>query len=71
VLFYALIPLVVITRTYDVLFVTLAWIWVATRVAHALVHCTSNVLSLRFPIFLAGVILLVIMWIMFAIRLAA
>jgi hypothetical protein len=71
VLFYALIPLVVITKTYDVLFVALAWVWVITRIIHAFVHCTSNTLSLRFPTFLAGVVLLVIMWIMFAIRLAA
>ena len=71
VLFFALIPLVVITKTYDVLFVTLAWLWVLTRIAHAIVHCTSNQLSLRFPLFLAGVVLLVVMWIMFAVRLAA
>jgi|SRR3954467_7706296 hypothetical protein len=71
VLFFALIPLVVITKTYDVLFVTLAWLWVLTRIAHAIVHCTSNRLSLRFPLFLAGVVLLVVMWIMFAVRLAA
>ncbi len=71
VLFYALIPLVVITKTYDVLFVALAWVWVITRIIHAFVHCTSNTLNLRFPAFLVGVVLLVIMWIMFAIRLAA
>ena len=71
VLFFALIPLVVITKTYDVLFVTLAWLWVLTRVVHAVVHLTSNALSLRFPAFLVGVILLVIMWVMFAVRLAA
>ena len=70
-LFFALMSLVAITKTYDVLFVTLAWIWFATRLVHAFVHCTSNALSLRFPAFLAGVVVLVIMWIMFAIRLAA
>ncbi len=69
VLFYALVPLVVITKTYDTLFVTLAWIWVASRIAHAYVHCTSNALSLRFPTFIAGVLVLVAMWILFAIRL--
>jgi hypothetical protein len=71
VLFFALIAFVAITKTWDVLFVTLAWLWVATRIAHAIVHCTSNRLSLRFPLFLAGVVLLVVMWIMFAVRLAA
>jgi hypothetical protein len=71
VLFYALIPLVVITRTYDVFFVTLAWLWVISRICHAFVHCTSNALTLRFPIFLVGVVLLVAMWVIFAIRLTA
>lgn len=71
VLFYALVPLVIITKTYDTLFVALAWLWVATRIAHAFVHCTSNALSLRFPTFLAGVFLLVVLWVIFAIRLTA
>jgi hypothetical protein len=71
VLFYALVPLVILTKTYDTLFVVLAWTWFASRLGHAWVHCTNNALSLRFPLFLVGVILLVAMWIMFAIRLAA
>jgi hypothetical protein len=62
---------VVITKTYDVFFVTLAWIWVISRIAHAIVHCTSNALSLRFPTFMIGVIILVAMWVIFAIRLSA
>jgi hypothetical protein len=71
VLFFALIAFLAITRTWDALFVTIAWLWVITRIVHALVHCTSNALSLRFPAFLAGVVLLVIMWVLFAIKLAA
>jgi len=70
-LFFVLIAFLAITRTWDALFVTLAWIWVASRIAHAFVHCTSNALSLRFPTFFAGVIVLVIMWVLFAVKMMA
>lgn len=68
VLFYVLVILALITKEADLLFVVMAWIWVLTRVVHALVHTTSNRLSLRFPAFLAGVLILLVMWIIFAIR---
>ena len=71
VLFYALVPLVILTKTYDTLFVVLAWCWFASRLAHAWVHCTSNALSLRFPTFLIGVFLLVAMWVIFLVKLVA
>ena len=71
ILFYVLIPLVVMTKTYDTLFVVLAWAWFISRFAHAYVHCTSNKLSLRFPTFMISVALLVTMWIIFAVRLFA
>ena len=70
-LFFVLIAFLAITRMWDPLFVTLAWVWVAMRIAHAFVHCTSNRLSLRFPTFIAGVVVLVVMWALFAIELLA
>ena len=70
-LFFVLIAFLAITRIWDPLFVVLAWVWVATRIAHAIVHCTSNALSLRFPTFIAGVVVLVVMWARFAIELLA
>ncbi len=69
VLFYALVPLVILTKTYDTLFVVLAWGWFVSRLVHALVHCTNNKLSLRFPAFLVGVLLLIAMWVLFLVRL--
>ncbi len=71
VLFYVLVTMVVLTKTYDTLFVVMAWAWFASRFAHAFVHCTSNALSLRFPTFLIGVFLLVAMWVIFAVKLFA
>jgi hypothetical protein len=66
VLFYALVPLALITRKADLLFVVLSWIFVATRLAHAAIHATSNNVQQRFMAFLAGAIVLLIMWIVFA-----
>ncbi len=71
VLFYVLVPLVILTKTYDTLFVVLAWCWFVTRLVHAFVHCTNNKLILRFPSFLAGVALLVALWVMFIVKLYA
>ena len=66
VLFYALVPLALVTRKADLLFVVLSWIFVATRLAHAAIHTTSNNVQQRFMAFLAGAIALLIMWIVFA-----
>jgi hypothetical protein len=68
VLFYALVPLAMITRKADLLFVVMAWLFVALRYAHALVHATSNVLRLRFGLFVAGAVVLGLMWAIFALR---
>ncbi|MBX9774557.1 MAG: MAPEG family protein [Xanthobacteraceae bacterium] len=68
VLFYVLTGLAWITRQADLLFVVLAWVFVVLRVLHAYVHITSNRLSQRFAVFAAGVIVLLIMWVIFIIR---
>lgn len=68
VLFYAIVALALITRKADLLFVVLSWLFVATRLVHAYIHTTSNRVSRRFQAFLAGVLILVLMWIVFAVR---
>lgn len=67
VLFYALVPLALITRQADLPFVVLSWVFVLSRVVHAWVHVTSNNVRLRFPAFAVGVLALLIMWVLFAI----
>ena len=49
----------------------LAWIYVASRVAHTVIHSTSNVLSLRTLVFAIGLTVLVLMWIVIVLRLLA
>lgn len=71
VLFYVLVILAIITKKDDGLFVAMEWLWVLSRIVHALVHTTSNRLGLRFPAFLFGVVVLLIMWIIFVVRILA
>ncbi len=68
VLFYVIVALAILTRQADLLFVALSWAFVASRLAHAFVHTTSNRLQHRFMAFLVGVLILMLMWIIFAVR---
>ncbi|MDE2577796.1 MAG: MAPEG family protein [Hyphomicrobiales bacterium] len=70
-LFYALTIFAMLTKKADLLFVIMAWLFVATRYAHALIHQTSNNVPRRFQAFSAGVVLLVAMWVIFAVRILA
>ena len=65
VLFYVLTILEIITRHADLVFVVLAWIFVLTRLLHAYVHTTSNVVLRRGMIYGAGALVLIAMWIVF------
>lgn len=68
VLFYMLVTLALITRKADLVLVAMSWIFVATRLAHAYIYTTSNVIERRFAAFLIGALVLLIMWIIFAVR---
>jgi hypothetical protein len=67
-LFYAVVILAYVLRKADLLFVILSWLFVATRLGHAYIHVTSNRVGWRFNAFAAGFAVLVVMWIMLAIR---
>ena len=68
VLFYALVAFALLARKADFLFVIMSWAYVLSRLAHAYVHATTNTLLLRFRIFLLGTLVLMAMWILFAVR---
>jgi hypothetical protein len=68
VLFYVLTILAIITRHADLLFVVLAWLFVVLRLVHAHIHLTSNRLGRRFAVFAASALVLLIMWLIFAVR---
>lgn len=67
-LFYVLTILAWITKQADLLFVVLAWIFVVLRILHAGVHVTSNHLGKRAILFIAGAVVLAVMWLIFALR---
>jgi hypothetical protein len=54
VLFYALSLLLFVTQRVDATYLTAAWVFVAFRVAHSLVHCTFNRVMVRFYCYLAA-----------------
>ena len=68
VLFYVLTILSLVTRHADLLFVVLAWIFVASRIVHAYIHVTDNNVNRRGPIFGLGALVLTIMWLVFMVR---
>lgn len=68
VLFYVLTILAWMTRHADLLFVVMAWIFVALRLIHAYIHITDNDVSRRGPVFGVGTLVLMAMWVIFMIR---
>jgi hypothetical protein len=65
VLFYVLTILAMITRHADVVFIVMAWIFVLSRIAHAYVHTTSNIVLRRGGLYGVGAFVLAIMWLIF------
>lgn len=52
VLFYALVLYLFVTNQVDAVYVTAAWVFVAFRALHSAVHCTFNLIMLRFYLYL-------------------
>ena len=68
VLFYVVVILALFTRTADLIFVVLSWLFVLARIAHTYVHATSNHVPTRFNVFAVGVFVLLAMWVCFAFK---
>ena len=68
VLFYVLTILALITKQADLIFVVMAWIFVACRILQAYVHVTSNHVPTRGAFFGLAAIILFIMWAIYIIR---
>jgi hypothetical protein len=67
-LFYVVMIVALVTRQADILFVVLAWLFVALRVVHAGIHVTHNRVMRRGLVFGIGGLVLMVMWIILAIR---
>jgi hypothetical protein len=68
VLFYVLIALALPLRHADLFIVLMSWVFVVARFAHAGIFVTSNNVRQRGLVWFAGVIVLLAMWIYFALR---
>jgi hypothetical protein len=68
VLYYVLTLIVLFTRQADLLFVLLSWVFVVLRAGQAYVHVTSNYVPHRGGIYAASALVLLVMWIAFALR---
>ena len=68
VLFYVACLFMLTTGKFDPVQISLAWLFVATRYAHAFIYIGFNHVPLRFTAFLAGVLTLAVMWTRFAMQ---
>ena len=68
VLFYVVCLLMLVTQRFDAVQVSLAWLFVATRTAHAFIYIAFNYIPLRFVSYLTGVITLGVLWTRFAVQ---
>lgn len=62
VLFYVLCVALAAAGLVGTLYVVAAWVFVALRVLHSLIHCGYNRVMHRFRVFTAGMIVLFVMW---------
>ncbi len=58
VVFYALCLYLFVTGTVDGVYVAGAWAFVALRSVHSLIHCTANIVILRFASYMLGALVL-------------
>ena len=68
VLFYILIALALPLRHADLVIVALSWVFVVTRFVHAGIFVTHNDLNQRSLAWFAGVLVVFVMWVYFALK---
>lgn len=69
VLFYVLIAIALPLRRADLFIVLMSWVFVVTRFAHAGIFVTSNNIQQRSMAWFAGALVVLAMWIYFALKL--
>ena len=66
VLFYVAALAAFSLKVVTPLLLAIAWLYVACRVAHSLIHCTNNRVKYRFLAFVASHAVLFVLWIVLA-----
>ncbi len=70
VLYFALVPLLLLTHHAGHVEVALAWVFVALRAVHSAIHVGRGKVQVRFLVYLASCAVLSAMWIGFALDMA-
>jgi hypothetical protein len=65
VLFYLVSLLSLFTARASLTLVILAWLFVLTRIFHALIHVTTNNVPRRFSVYFVGAVILMLMWLVY------
>lgn len=65
VLFYLLAVLVITLEINNALLLNLAWLYVALRLMHTIIHVSYNYVMHRFMVFALSVLTLLTMWVQF------
>ncbi len=71
VLFYAICIILFVTGEVSQLQLVLAWLYVALRASHSLIHVTYNRVLHRWAVYVASTLCLFVMWGLFAVSLVA
>lgn len=71
VLYFALVPLLIVTGSASATQVVLAWIFVGLRLVHTVIHIGPNTVRTRARVYIASSIVLFAMWVGFVIDLLA
>lgn len=69
VLYFALVPLLIVTGSASAAQVALAWVFVALRLAHTVIHIGHNMIRTRARVYIASCAMLFAMWLGFVIDL--
>ncbi|HEX8484149.1 MAPEG family protein [Sphingomonas sp.] len=71
VLYFALVPLLIVTHQTNLTQIALAWAFVALRAAHSVIHIGPKKVQQRFLAYLASCAVLLAMWIGYFIDIAS
>jgi hypothetical protein len=66
-MWYVCVAFILVTGSVDSVLVWLSWLFFGARIAHAWEHLGGNTLLRRFYFYLIGFVVLIVMWIWFAI----
>jgi hypothetical protein len=66
VLFYSALLFAILYQINSTVFLALAYLFSISRILHAFVHSTSNIVRLRFLLFIVGAFSLLAMWLFLA-----